>query len=128
MYRVPVQFTYNIMSTRDNTTGIRLLTPFRIDICISLAISLGLVSMLLFLSAKQLNGGIFWFLKTFLLILFGLMSYSCLSLVITFLMQFLVYFEVIFITFVFVVLVMLTNSSSHSLFGISMFGGGGMWT
>ena len=43
-------------------------------LCISLAMSVGFVSMLLFVSVMQSNGGVSWFLKTFLLIFLGLLS------------------------------------------------------
>ena len=52
------------------------------DCClwISLAMSTGFVSILFCSFEMQSNGGVFWFLKTLLLIFFGLFSYSCLYL------------------------------------------------
>ena len=47
-------------------------------ICISFAMSSRLVRMLLFRSVMQSSGGVSKFLKTFLFIYFGLVSYSCL--------------------------------------------------
>ena len=47
-------------------------------ICISFAMSSGLVRMLLFQLVMQSSGGVSRFLKTFLFIFFGLISYSCL--------------------------------------------------
>ena len=41
-------------------------------LCISLAMSVGFVSMLLFTSVMQSNGGVSWFLKTLLLIFWGI--------------------------------------------------------
>ena len=49
-------------------------------ICISFAISFGLVKMLLFLSLMQSNGSVSRFLNIFLFIFLGLISYNCLYL------------------------------------------------
>ena len=49
-------------------------------IWISLAMSTGFVSMLLCSSVMQSSGGVSWFLKTLLLIFFGLFSYNYLYL------------------------------------------------
>ena len=54
-------------------------------LCISLAMSVGFVSMLLFASVMQSNGGDSWFLKTLLLIFLGLLSYNILYLYMAFL-------------------------------------------
>ena len=51
---------------------------------ISLAMSNGFVSMLLYLSVIQYSGGVSWLLKTFLCIRFGFFSYNCLYLDMTF--------------------------------------------
>ena len=58
-----------------------------IDCClwISLAMSSGLVRILLCSYVMQSSEGVSWFLKTLLLIFFGLFSYSCLYLAIVFL-------------------------------------------
>ena len=53
-------------------------------ICISFAMSSGLVEMLLFPSIMQSSGGVSKILKNFLFIFFRLISYSCLYLEMTF--------------------------------------------
>ena len=99
------------------------------DCCIwiSFAISSGLVRMLLFLSIMQLSGGVSKFLKTFLFIFFGLLSYSCLYLEMAFLIHSFVYLVVIFLAFVFSVLANVASSFIHSFFNRSSFGGGGIF-
>ena len=79
-------------------------------ICTSFAMSSGLVRMLLFLSVMQSSGGVSKFLKTFLFIFFGLISYSCLYLEMTFLIHSFVYLVVIFLTFVFAILANVASS------------------
>ena len=66
-------------------------------ICISFAMSSGLVRILLLRSIIQSRGGISRFLKTFLFIFLGPISYSCLYLEMAFLIQSLVYLVVIFL-------------------------------
>ena len=83
--------------------------------CISLAISSGFVNILLCSSVMQSNGGVSWFLKTFLLIFFGLFSYDCLYLDISFLIHSWVYFVVIFRACMFAVLAILAIVFIHSL-------------
>ena len=95
-------------------------------ICISFAMSSGLVRMLLFQSVMQSNGGVSKFLKTFLFIFFGLISYSCLYLEMAFLMHSFVYLVVIFLACLFVVLANVASSCIQSFFSRSSFGGGGM--
>ena len=87
-----------------------------IDCClwISLAMSTGLVSILLCLSVMQSNGGVSWFLKTLLLIFFGLFSYNCLYLDMAFLTHSWVYFVVILRACIFAVLAILANVLIHS--------------
>ena len=77
-----------------------------IDCClwISLAMTNGLVSILLYSSVMQSNGGVSWFLKSFLLIFFGFFSYNCLYLDIAFWTHSWVYFVLIFRACVFTVL------------------------
>ena len=55
--------------------------------------SSGLVSMLLFLSLMQSNGGVSWFFKNLLFIFFGFFSYSCLYFAMAFLHTFLCVFS-----------------------------------
>ena len=62
---------------------------------ISLAMSNGFVSMLLYMSVIQSSGGVSWLLKTFLCILFEIFSNICLYLDMDFLMQSWVNFVVI---------------------------------
>ena len=62
---------------------------------ISLAMSNGFVSMLLYLSEIQSRGGVSWLLKIFLCICFGFFSYNCLYLDMAFLIQSWVNFVVI---------------------------------
>ena len=78
-------------------------------ICISFAMSSGLVRMLLFLSVMQSSGGVSKFLKTFLFIFFGLISYNCLYLEMDFLIHSFVYLVVIFLAFVFAIWFFLSN-------------------
>jgi hypothetical protein len=84
-----------------------------IDCClwISLAMSTGLVSILLCSSAMQSRGGVSWFLKILLLIFFGLFSYSCRYLVIVFLTQSWVYLVVMLRACVFAILAILHGGS-----------------
>ena len=77
--------------------------------CISLAMFSGLVRMLLFLSMIQSSGGVSWFLKIFLFIFFGLVSYSCLYFDMAFLMLSKVCFVVILRTWVLAGLARLAN-------------------
>ena len=65
-------------------------------ICISFAMSSGFVSILLFWLVMQSSGGVLMFLKTFLFIFLGLVSYNFLYLDTTFLIHSLVYLVVIF--------------------------------
>ena len=95
-------------------------------ICISFAISFGLVRMLLLRSIIQSNGGISKFLNTFLFIFLGLMSYNSLYLDMDFLMHSLVYLVVILFACVFVILANVASSLIHSFFSKSSCGGGGM--
>jgi hypothetical protein len=88
--------------------------------------SSGLVSMLLFLSIMQSNGGVSWFLKTFLFIFLGLFSYSCLYFVIAFLMHSCVYFVVILRACLFAFLPSSAKVLIHSCGFDSGLGGGGM--
>ena len=78
--------------------------------CISFAISFGLVKMLLFLSVMQSSGGVSKFLKTFLFIFLGLISYSCLYLEMAFLIHSFVYLVVIFLACVFAILANVASS------------------
>ena len=82
--------------------------------CISFAMSSGLVSMLLFLSLMQSNGGVSWFLKTLLFIYFGFFSYSCLYFMMAFLTHSWVYLVVIFRACLFPVLASVANVLIHS--------------
>ena len=68
-------------------------------ICISFAMSSGLVRMLLLQSVIQSSGKVSRFLKTFLFIFFGLISYSCLYLEMAFLIHSFVYLVVIFLVY-----------------------------
>ena len=96
-------------------------------ICISFAMSFGLVRMLLFRSVMQSSGGVSKFLKiSFLFIYFGLISYSCLYLEMAFLMHSFVYLVVIFLACIFAVLANVASSFIQSFFSGSSFGGGGM--
>ena len=95
-------------------------------ICISFAMSSGLVRMLLFRSVMQSSGGVSKFLKTFLFIYFGLVSYNCLYFDMAFLMHSFVYLVVIFLACVFTVLASVTSSFIQSFFSKRSFGGGGM--
>ena len=79
-----------------------------------MAMSAGFVSILLCPSSMQSKGGVFLFLKTLLLIFFGLLSYSCLYLDMAFLMQSCVYFVVILRACVCAVLAMLAIILIHS--------------
>ncbi len=81
---------------------------------ISLAMSDGFVSMLLYLSVMQSSGGVSWLLKTFLCILFGFFSYSCLYLAMAFLMQSWVNFVVIARAWVLAILGIAAIVTSHS--------------
>ena len=94
--------------------------------CISLAMFSGLVGMLLFLSMIQSSGGVSWFLKIFLFIFFGLVSYSCLYFDMAFLMLSKVCFVVILRTWVLAGLARLANVLIMSCWLISWSGGGGM--
>ena len=95
-------------------------------ICISFAMSSGLVRMLLFRSVMQSNGGVSTFLRTFLFIFFGLISYICLYLEMAFLMHSFVCSVVIFLACLFAVLASVASSFIQSFFSRSLFGGGGM--
>ena len=95
-------------------------------ICISFAMSSGLVKMLLFLSVMQSNGGVSKILKTFLFIFFGLISYSFLYLEMDFLIHSFVYLVVIFLACVFAILANVASSFIQSFFSKSSFGGGSM--
>ena len=96
-------------------------------ICISFAMSSGLIRMLLFRSVMQSSGGVSNFLKTFLFIFFRLISYNCLYLDMAFLMHSFVYLVVIFFACIFVVLANIASSFIQSFFSKSSFGGrGGM--
>ena len=90
--------------------------------------SSGLVSMLLFLSNIQSNGGVSWFLKTLLFILFGLLSYICLYFSIVFFIQLWVYFVVILRACVFAILAISTSDFIHSCWSCSSVGSVGMVT
>ena len=92
-----------------------------IDCCIwiSLAISSGLVSMLLFLSLMQSNGVVSWFLKTLLFIFLGFFSYNCLYFAMVFLTHSWVYLVVIFRACLFAVLASSANVLIHSCGSIS---------
>ena len=79
-------------------------------ICISFAISFGLVRMLLFRSIMQSNGSVSRFLNTFLFIFWGLISYNCLYLDMIFLIHSLVYLVVIFLACIFAVLANIASS------------------
>ena len=83
--------------------------------------------MLLFLSIMQSSGGVSRFLKTFLFIFFGLLSYNCLYLEMAFLIHSFVYLMVIFLAFVFAILANIASSFIHSFFSKSLFGGGGIF-
>ena len=76
--------------------------------------SMGFVSMLLLASEMQSNGGVYWFLKTRLLIFLGLLSYSSLYLAMAFLMQSWVYFVVILRAFLCAVLAIWAMVAIHS--------------
>ena len=93
---------------------------------ISLAISDGFVSMLLYLSVMQSRGGASWLLNIFLCIRFGLISYNCLYLFMAFLIQYLVNLVVIVRACVFVVLAIVAIVMSHSCCWGSWIGKGGM--
>ena len=93
-------------------------------VCISFAISSGLVRMLLFRSVMQSNGGVSRFLNTFLFIFLGLVSYNCLYLNMAFLIHSLMYLVVIFLACMFAVLANVANSFIHSFFCKSSYGGG----
>ena len=95
-------------------------------ICISFAMSSRLVRILLFLSVMQSSGGVSKFLKTFLFIFLGLISYSFLYLDMTFLTHSFVYLVVIFLACVFAILANVASSFIQSFFCKSSFGGGGM--
>ena len=92
-------------------------------ICISFAISFGLVRILLFRSVMQSNGGISRFLNTFLLF-WRLISYNFLYLDMDFLMHSLVYLVVIFLACIFSILATIASSFIHSFLSRSSFGGG----
>ena len=98
------------------------------DFCIyiSFAMTSWLVRMLLFLSVMQSSGGVSRFLKTFLFIFFGLISYSCLYLEMAFLIHSFVYLVVIFLACVFAILANVASSFIQSFFSKLSFGGGGM--
>ena len=91
------------------------------DCCIyiSFAMSSGLVRMLLLRSVIQLSGGVSRFLKTFLFIFFGLISYSCLYLEMDFLIHSFVYLVVIFLACVFAALASVASSFIQSFFSSS---------
>ena len=93
-------------------------------ICISFAISYGLVNMLLFWLAMQLNGGVLKFLNILLFIFGGLISYSFLYLDMAILMHSLVYLVMIFLACVFGVLASVAKSFIHPFLNGSSFGGG----
>ena len=95
-------------------------------ICISFAMSSGLVRMLLLRSVIQSNGGVSRSLKTFLFIFFRLISYSCLYLEKAFLIHFLVYLVVIFLACIFAALASVASSFIQSFFSESSSGGGGI--
>ena len=76
--------------------------------------SSGLVRMLLLRSVIQSSGGVSRFLKTFLFIYFGLISYSCLYLEMAFLIHSLVYLVVIFLACVFAALANVASSFIQS--------------
>ena len=97
-------------------------------ICISFAMSSRLVRML-FWSVIQSSGGISRFLKTFLFIFFGLISYCCLYLEMAFLIHYFVYLVVIFLACVYFALASVASSFIQSFFSKSSSGGGGilMW-
>ena len=88
--------------------------------------SSGLVRMLLLRSMIQSSGRVSRFLKTFLFIFLGLISYSCLYLEIAFLIHYLVYLVVIFLACVFAVLANVASSFIQSFFSKSSSGGGGI--
>ena len=90
--------------------------------------SCGLVSMLLLQSVIQSNGGVSWFLNTLLFIFFGLISYKCLYLDIAFFIHSFVYFDVIFLAFLFAVLASVARSFIHDSVSKSSYGGGGILT
>ena len=98
-------------------------------ICISVAMSYGLVKMLLFWSIIQSNGGVSRFLNTFLFIFLELISYSCLYLDMAFLIHSFVYLVVIFLACVSPILVNVASSFIHSSLSKSSSGGEGilMW-
>ena len=95
-------------------------------ICISFAMSFGLVRMLLFLSLMRSSGGISRFSKKSLFIFLGLILYSCLYLEMSFLIHSFVYLVVIFLACMFAVLVNVASSFIHSFLSKSSFSGGGM--
>ena len=94
-------------------------------ICISFAMSSGLVRML-FRSVIQSSGGVSRFLKTFLFIFFGLISYSCLYLEMAFLIHSFVYLVVIFLAYVLAALASIASSFIQSFLSKSSSGGGGI--
>ena len=94
--------------------------------CIPLAMSKGLVSILLYLSVMQSRGGDSWLLKTFLCIRLGLLSYSCLYLDMAFLTQSWVYFVVIVRARVLAVFAIVAIVMNHSCCRFSWFESGGM--
>ena len=79
-------------------------------ICISFTMSSGLVRMLLFRSIIQSSGGVSRFLKTFLFIFLGLISYSCLYLEMAFLIHSFVCLVVIFLACIFAALASVASS------------------
>ena len=79
-------------------------------ICISFAMSFGLVRMLLFQLVMQSSGGVSNFLKTLLFIFFGLISYNCLYLEMSFSINCFVYLVVIFLACLFFVLANVASS------------------
>ena len=93
---------------------------------ISFAMSSRLVRMLLFWSIMQSSGGVSKFLKTFLFIFFGLISYSYLYLEMAFLKHSFVYLGVIFFACIFAMLANVASFLIQSFFSKLSFGGGSM--
>ena len=88
--------------------------------------SSGLVRMLLLRSVIQSSGGVSRFLKTFLFIFFGLISYNCLYLEMDLLIHSLVYLVVIFLACVFAALASIASFFIQSFFSKLSSGGGGI--
>ena len=96
--------------------------------CISFAISSGLVRMLFCLSVMESRGEVSECFKTFLFIFLGVFSYIWRYFDTTFRIQFLVYFVVIFLTSLLVVFAITAMVSIHSFGGTFVVGGCGICT